>query len=174
MKVTWRSILVFIAVVLLLALAWFYRNIVVYVLVAGVFSIVGRPLVDLLSKLRIRRWKFPRALAALITLAVILGFIALFFAIFVPLITRQVNYLSTIDSEKVVQLIKGPIEKAENIIRSLNRELVEELSLWDYFNQKVSEILNIEVIQNFLGSALGTVGTILVSLFSISFITFFS
>jgi predicted PurR-regulated permease PerM len=173
MKVTWRSILIFCAIVVLLALAWFYRSIVIYILVAGVLSISGRPLVDLLSKLRIRTWKFPRALAALLTLIIILGFIALFFVIFVPLLTRQINYLSTIESEKIVQLIQGPIDRVESLIRSFNRDIADELSLRDYFNKKVSEVLNIDVIRNFLGSAIGTVGTIIVALFSISFITFF-
>lgn len=173
MKVTWRSILIFFAIVLLIALAWFYRSIVVYILVAGVLSIVGRPLVDLLSRIRFRSWKFPRPLAALITLLIIWGFIGLFFAVFIPLITHQINYLSTIDSEKIVQLIQGPLDWVQNIFRSLNKDFASELSLRDYFNQKVSEILNIDVIQNFLGSVIGTVGNILVAVFSISFITFF-
>jgi predicted PurR-regulated permease PerM len=173
MKLTWKSILLFCAVLGLVALAWFFRNIVVYILVSGVLSIMGRPLVDFLSKLHIRRWKFPRALAALITLMVIWGFIALFFIIFVPLIARQINEFSAIDSEKIVQLIQGPIEKFESILISLNKDLARDLSLWDYFNDKVSDVLNINVIQNFMGSVLGTLGNILIAFFSVSFITFF-
>lgn len=173
MKVTWRSILVFCGIILLIAMVWFFRNIVVYILVSGVLSIIGRPLVDLFCRVRIRNWKFPRALAALITLLIIWGFIALFFIIFVPLVTRQVNYFSTIESEKIVQLIQGPLEKIENVIKSLNKDLSGELSLWDYFNRKVSEVLNINMVQNFMGSILGTLGNIIIAIFSITFITFF-
>jgi predicted PurR-regulated permease PerM len=173
MKVTWRSILVFCGIILLIAMVWFFRNIVVYILVSGVLSIIGRPLVDLFCKVRIRQWKFPRALAALITLLIIWGFITLFFIIFVPLVTRQVNYFSTIESEKIVQLIQGPLEKIENVIKSINKDLSGELSLWDYFNRKVSEVLNIHMVQNFMGSILGTLGNIIIAIFSISFITFF-
>ena len=173
MKVTWRSILVFCGIILLIAMVWFFRNIVVYILVSGVLSIIGRPLVDLLCRVRIRRWKFPRALAALITLLIIWGFITMFFIIFVPLVTKQVNYFSTIESEKIVQLIQGPLEKIENVIKSINKDLSGELSLWDYFNRKVSEVLNINMVQNFMGSILGTLGNIIIAIFSISFITFF-
>jgi len=173
MKVTWRSILVFCGIILLIAMVWFFRSIVVYILVSGVLSIIGRPLVDLLCRVRIRRWKFPRALAALITLLIIWGFIALFFMIFVPLVTKQVNYFSTIESEKIVQLIQGPLEKIENVIKSLNKDLSGELSLWDYFNRKVSEVLNINMVQNFMGSIPGTLGNIIIAIFSITFITFF-
>jgi predicted PurR-regulated permease PerM len=173
MKVTWKSILIFFVVILLIAIAWFFRSIVVYILVAGVLSIMGRPLVDLICRIKIKRWKFPRTLAALITLFIIWGFIVLFFVVFVPLVSRQINDFSTIESEKIVQLIQGPLDRAENVIKSLNRDLTDELSLRDYFNMKVSEVLSINMIQNFMGSILGTLGNIIIAFFSISFITFF-
>ncbi|MCX6333986.1 MAG: AI-2E family transporter [Bacteroidia bacterium] len=173
MKVTWRSILIFFGIILLIAIVWFFRSIVVYILVSGVLSIMGRPLVDFLCKLRIRQWKFPRAMAALMTLLIIWGFIVLFFVVFVPLITKQINDFSTIDSDKIVQLIQQPLDRIENVIKSLNKDLTDELSLRDYFNRKVSEVLSITMIQNFMGSVLGTFGSILIAIFSISFITFF-
>lgn len=173
MKITWRSILIFGGIILLIALAWFFRSIVVYILVSGVLSIIGRPLVDLFCRIHISKWKFPRTLAALLTLLIIWGFIILFFVIFVPLVTKQINYFSSIDSERIVELIKGPIDKVESLLKSLNRDLSNDLSLWDYFNRKVSEVLNINMIQNFMGSVLGTLGNILIAVFSISFITFF-
>jgi predicted PurR-regulated permease PerM len=173
MKITWRSILIFCSIVLLIALAWFFRNIVVYILVSGVLSIMGRPLVDLFCRIHISRWKFPRTLAALFTLLIIWGFIVLFFVVFVPLITKQINYFSTIDSDKIVQLIQGPIDRVENVLKSLNNDLSDKLSLRDYFNRKVSDVLTINMIQNFMGSIIGTLGNIIIALFSISFITFF-
>jgi predicted PurR-regulated permease PerM len=173
MKVTWRSILIFFGIVLLIALVWFFRSIVVYILVSGVLSIMGRPLVDLFCRIHISRWKFPRALAALLTLLIIWGFIVLFFSIFIPLITKQINYFSTIDSDKIVQLVQGPIDRIENILKSLNKELSNQLSLRDYFSRKVSDVLNINMIQNFMGSVIGTLGNIIIAIFSISFITFF-
>jgi predicted PurR-regulated permease PerM len=173
MKSTLRNVLIFLAILLLLACAWYFRSIVVYILVAGVLSIMGRPLVDLICKLRIKKWYLPRPVGALITLIIIWGGIVLFFYIFIPLITKQIAYFSTIDSAKVVQLIEEPISKIESLLKSLNRNLTSDLSLKGYFSDKVAEILNIGVIQNFLGSVIGTVGNIIVAIFSISFITFF-
>ena len=144
-----------------------------YILVSGVLSIMGRPLVDLFCKIRIKNWFFPRSLSALITLLIIWGIIVLFFVIFVPLVTTQINYFSTIDSEKIVQLVEGPINKVENLFRAFNKEITDELSIQDYIVGKVSGVLNINMIQNFLGSLLGILGNVLVAIFSITFITFF-
>jgi len=173
MNTSWRNILIVAGILVLLAVAWYFRNIVVYILISGVLSIIGRPLVDLFCRIRIKKWVFPRALGALLTLILIWGLITLFFIIFVPLVTRQINYLSSIDSDKIVQLVDTQINKIENILRSFNSDISQELSLKDYFAGKVSEILSINMVQNFLGSAISTVGSLLIAIFSISFITFF-
>jgi predicted PurR-regulated permease PerM len=173
MKATLRNILIFFGILVLLAGAWFFRNIVVYILVSGVFSIMGRPLVDLFCKIRIRSWKFPRSLSALLTLLAIWGVIIMFFVIFVPLVTRQINYFSTIDSEKIVQIVAGPINKVENLVRSINKDIPKDITIQDFIVKKVSDILNINLIQNFIGSLIGILGNVIIAIFSITFITFF-
>lgn len=173
MKATLRNILIFCGILILLGCAWFFRNIVVYILVSGVFSIMGRPLVDLLCKIRFKKWSFPRSLSALLTLAVIWGIIIMFFVIFVPLVTRQINYFSTIDSEKIVQIVAGPINKVENLFRAINKDIPKTLTVQDYILRKVAGVLNINMIQNFIGSLIGILGNVLIAIFSITFITFF-
>jgi len=173
MKTTLRNVLIFLAILLFLLALYYFRNIVVYILVSGVFSVMGRPLVDLFCRIRIKNWHLPRAISALFTLLIIWGVIILFFIIFIPLVTTQINYLSTIDSEKIVQIVEGPINKMEQLFKSLNPDISAQLSLKDYISSKISGILNIEMIQNFLGSIVGIMGNIVVAVFSISFITFF-
>lgn len=173
MNTTLRNILIFVGSILILLLFWYFRNIVVYVLIAGVMSIVGRPLVDLFSRIRIHRWSVPRSLAALMTITVIWTFIYLFFKTFIPLISDQISYLSSIDSEKLVALIEGPIIKVENLFKSLNKNLGDDLSLYAYVMDQVSNVLSINVIQNYIGSAVGIIGNLIIATFSITFISFF-
>jgi predicted PurR-regulated permease PerM len=173
MNATFRNILIFLGILLLLAIAWFFRIIVVYILVSGVLSIMGRPLVDLFCRIRFRKWSFPRSLSALITLMIIWGMIILFFAIFIPLVTTQINYLSTIDSEKIVMLVEGPLKKLEMLFRILNKEITNNWSLQEYIVSKVAGVLNINMIQNFMSSMVSTLGNLIIGIFSITFITFF-
>ncbi len=173
MKATLRNILIFFGVLVLLACAWYFRNIVVYILVSGVLSIIGRPLVDMFCRIRIKNWSLPRSLGALLTILIIWGGIILFFVIFIPLLTKQINYFSTIDSDKIVQFANGPINKVENLFRAFNKNITTDLSIQDYISNKIAGVLNINMIQNFLSSVLGILGNILVAVFSITFITFF-
>lgn len=173
MSATFRNIMIFAGIVMLLAIAWFFRSIVVYILISGVLSIMGRPLVDLFCRIHIRRWTFPRSVSALVTLVIIWGMIILFFSIFIPLVTTQINYLSTIDSEKIVMLIQGPVQKVETLFRALNKDITDELSIQEYIVGKVSSVLNINFVQSFLGSLFSTIGSLIIAIFSITFITFF-
>jgi len=173
MTATLRNILIFLGILLLLACAWYFRSIVVYILISGVLSIMGRPLVDLLCLIHYRKWSFPRSLSALVTLIIIWGLIILFFSIFIPLVTTQLNYFSTIDSERIVMLIEGPIKKFETLFRMFNKDITNELSIQDYIVTKVAGVLNINMVQNFLGSLVSTMGNLIVAIFSITFITFF-
>lgn len=173
MKPLLRNLLIFASVVILIAGAWYFRSIVVYILVSGVLSVMGRPLVDLFTRIRIGRWNFPRTLAALLALAIIWGMIILFFVIFIPLVTKQINYFSTLDSGKIVQLVQQPIDYIENLIRSLNRNITDDFSIREIIAQRISDILDINEVRNFMGSLIGILGNVAVAVFSISFITFF-
>jgi len=173
MKATLRNILIFCGILILIGCAWFFRNIVVYILVSGVFSIMGRPLVDLFCRIRIKKWFFPRSLGALLTLAIIWGIIIIFFVIFIPLVTRQIDYFSTIDSEKIVQIVAEPLNKIENLFRVVNKDISKSLSIDDYIVGKIAGVLNINMIHNFIGYLIGILGNVLIAIFSITFITFF-
>ena len=168
-----RNILILAGIILLISAVWFFREIVVYILVSGVLSIMGRPLVDLLCRIRIWKWNFPRPLSALITLLLIWGLIIMFFYIFVPLVAAQIDQLSSIDSSKLVQFIEVPIKKIEGIIKALNKDFTQEGSIRTYIIGKVAGVLNINVIQNFIGSVAGILGNVIIAIFSITFITFF-
>lgn len=173
MKATLRNILIFSSILLLIAGIWFFQKIIVYILVSGVLSIMGRPLVDLFCRIKVGRFKFPRALSALFTLAIIWGVIISFFWIFVPLVTNQIDQFSSIDSSKLVELAQEPIKRVETIFRAFNKDITTEMSLQDYIVSKVSGVLNINLIQNFISSLASILGNIIVAIFSITFITFF-
>lgn len=173
MNTTLRNVLVILGFALLVYIFWFFRSIVAYVLIAGVISLVGRPIVDFLNSIHLRKLKFPRFLSALVTLALIWGLIILFFAIFIPLISTQIDTLSKIDARSIVSIASGQLEKLEKLFRMVNRDLPADMSVIDFAAKRVSEVLNITFIQDFMGSLVGVLGNILVAAFSISFIAFF-
>jgi predicted PurR-regulated permease PerM len=173
MNNTLKNIFVLAGVALLIFLLWYFRSIVAYILIAGVISLVGRPLVDVLNRIHFKKFIFPKALSALLTLLLIWGLLLLFFAVFIPVISEQIDTLSKIDSKSIVNLAGQELKKVEQVFRFVNRDLPADMSLVDLASKKVSDVLNISFIQEFVGSMMSILGNIVVAAFSISFIAFF-
>ncbi len=167
-----RNILVLAGIAFIIFCIWYFREIVIYILVSGVLSIMGRPLVNLFSRIRIKKFKIPMSLCALFSLVIIWGLIFLFLYIFIPLLASQIQILSSIDSNKLIQIIEPPLRKIEDFLKSINPNL-NALSLKNYIASKVSDILSIEFFQDTITYIAKTMGNIIVAVFSISFITFF-
>jgi len=167
-----RNILILAGIAFIIFCIWYFREIVIYILVAGVLSIMGRPLVDFFGKIRIKKIKIPKSICAILSLLIMCGLIVLFLYIFIPLVATQIQTLSSIDSNKLVQIIEPILRKVENILKSINPDLAN-FSLIDYIASKISDILSIEFIQDIISSLAKTMGNIIVAAFSIIFITYF-
>ena len=87
-----KSIIAIIAILAIIVfLGWFFFDIMIYMLVALALSFLGKPLMRLLGRIKIKGKPFPVSLAAAITLIVI--FMAIFMVIYflVPVIVREVT-----------------------------------------------------------------------------------
>jgi predicted PurR-regulated permease PerM len=54
-------------------LAWYFSNILIYILVSAVLSIIGKPLKNLLLKIRLGKHFMPNSLAAGLTLMLLVA-----------------------------------------------------------------------------------------------------
>ncbi|MCK7539133.1 MAG: hypothetical protein MZV63_53515 [Marinilabiliales bacterium] len=94
---------------LLVYLFWYFRSIIAYILIAGVISLIGRPVVDLLNSIRVWKFRFPRALSSLLTLLLLYGLaVALLRDLYPAASTRQIDALSGFDAGSIVQGLARP------------------------------------------------------------------
>ena len=173
MKGNLRYILAGLTVIISAFALWYFKNIVAYILIAAVFSLIGRPVVDFLSGLKIRKIHFPMALNAAITLVFLWTIFISFFLVFIPLIINQAQELSYINIDAVKDSLEGPLDQIEKLFIRLNPNGNEEVSFEQYIEHKLASVLNLSVISSAIGGTFGVVGNLFIAFFSISFITFF-
>jgi len=168
-----KYLLIILGLAVLGYILWYFSSIVAYLLIAMVLSLIGKPVVDLLDKVKIKKIKIPKVISALITVILLWVLVFTFFRIFIPLIANQANELSRIDTGEIYRLLDKPINWLRNIYN--NYDLGgEEMSDFDEFiNTKIKSVLNISFITNFFSSIFGTLGNIFVAIFAISFILLF-
>ena len=53
--------------------SWYFFSVIVYILVAAVISFIGRPIIDLLGRVKIRGYRLPDGLKAGITVICLWG-----------------------------------------------------------------------------------------------------
>jgi len=172
MSKTARYIFSAIGLVLLGFILWYFKNIVLYILLSLVLSLLGRPVFDLLGRIRILKRCLPAAIRSIITLIVLIGTILLFFRIFVPLIVNKAYELSNLDTQKIVAGLQEPLGDLERWL-NLYKVLPEGGFSINELAAKIASKINIASVANFFGTIAGTLGNVAVAIFSTVFITFF-
>lgn len=173
-KIT-RYIIAAVITAVVLFLVWYFSSIVVYVLVAAVLAILGKPLVERLVSLHIGKSRLciPRWGAALITLIVIWLVIIGLFWIFVPLVFQTLKQFSSLDISIIINSFREPLAVLEHFIEKVFSLHPGDFSLMDSLARQAAPMLNINVINNLLSSIVSTVTSAVTAAFSISFISFF-
>jgi len=158
--------------ILLLFGIWYFRMIVAYVFIAAAISIIGQPIIRVLEKVRIRKFRLPRGVTAAITLVSIWLLMITFFRIFTPLIINEANELSAINVNTLWEQLQEPLHKVQHLFISAGFfENADDFQ--DFFATRINSIINVSNLSDVFAKATGILGNLLVAFFAISFITFF-
>ena len=147
--------------IVLLALALYkLQNIIIYIVLAAVVALIGRPIVGFLK----RRLKFKNTWATVTAIAIIMSFFAGIISLFVPLLISQGKNLASIDFKAL----------NTNIHRFLD-DLLHSLGMGRLESQEadIPELLNMEDLSSLLNGFIGVISNIGIGLFSVLFIAFF-
>jgi predicted PurR-regulated permease PerM len=159
-----RAIGIILAVLLILFFLYKIQSVIVYIAIAAVVSLIGRPIVLFLR----RRLKFNNTVAVIVTMVILIGILVGLVRLFIPLIVEQGHNLSLLNIEE----LQGNIENLYYQITdyfALNSIDVEQ-------SIKESNLLSkidYSVIPDFLNSIVSGLGSFSIGLFSVLFISFF-
>ena len=173
MKGNLKYIVLGLTVIITVLILWYFKNIVAYILLAVVFSFIGRPIVTLLNKLKYKNFHMPNALGAFITLLALWAIIAAFFLIFIPLLGNQLQELSKIDLQAIQDSLSEPLGKLTSMMSRFELNGTEDISLEQMLERKLISFLNVSAISSAIGGTVGVMGQIFFAFFAVSFITFF-
>lgn len=167
-----KYFLALLATAAIILIVWYFGKIVTYILVSAVLAIIGKPLVKALSRIHLNERRFPRWLAALITLVAIWAVAVLFASLFIPLVFNKLTDLAYLDVGGIIDSFRAPIQSLENWMKDFFA-IRENFSLTDEFAKQLSGWFDINDINRALSSIVSIIGNTFIAMFSITFITFF-
>jgi predicted PurR-regulated permease PerM len=138
------------------------QSVIVYIIIAGILSLISRPLILFLRK----RLKFPNTIAVVFTMMVMLGLLTGLIVMFVPLVAEQGKSLSLLEVDKLQMNVQEIFKQITAYFSSKGIDVLGELKNVDFISK-------FKEIPNLLNAVLGTLGSLSVGLFSVLFISFF-
>ena len=168
------SVIVLAIVVGLFLLAtWLFSNILVYLLISVVLATILRPLVNSLSRIQLLGLRMPRGLAIIISFLVLFLILTLFVVQFIPLISDQIEVLSSVEFEGLYYKFTHPITIFEEFLLRHGLTQREPGFLVENIKGYMDEIFRDLEFQSVVNSILQVTGNIFIGFMAVFFITYF-
>ncbi len=162
-----------IAGLLLLGLfAWFFTDLFIYICVAVVISIMGRPLVHLLSRVRIRNIQLGTTGGALITMALMLVLLSFFILFLGPLIADQAYMVTTIDSQEISFYYKDFLHDLNDYLANYGF-LQSGQDVLEVAQKELKDLVSFSYVSQAFGSVVSITGSFFMAFSIVLFLSFF-
>jgi len=166
-------IIIFVFVCLLGTAVWYFSNIFIYITFSIVLATVLRPLTNQISKFQVLGGQVPRSIAIIISFSTVIGVVAIFVILFIPLINKQIEIISDLDFNNVLEVVLQPVRSFESFL--LKKNLTDNQSgfLVDGLKSGVFDLVKDVNITKIINSLISFTGSFFIGFLAISFITFF-
>ncbi|SDT00182.1 AI-2E family transporter [Winogradskyella sediminis] len=159
-----RAIGIILAIVLVLYFLFKIQSVIIYIAVAVVISLIGRPIILFLRQ----RLKFNNTIAVVTTMMVLLGLLVGLIGLFIPLIIEQGQNLALLNIEQLQVNIENLYDQIITYFQFNHIDIEKSIE-----DSHMLSKLDFAIIPNFLNSIVSGLGSFSIGLFSVLFISFF-
>ncbi|PLX12302.1 MAG: hypothetical protein C0598_06240 [Marinilabiliales bacterium] len=160
------------AVAIFIFMAWYFMDIVGFIIVAIFLSMIGSPIVKQFNKIHFGKRKMPQSISAAITLLIMLTGISLFLVLIVPLIISQANVIASIDVNGMTKYFQQSLSGFYEFLVQYN-VVDPQASMTEYIQTQLADVVDLARFTNFFASLLSGTGSVLMGVFIVLFLTFY-
>ncbi len=156
-----------------LFLAWYFSSVLTNILIAAVLSLIGKPVMKLLTSVKIGRYRLGNSLSAVITLLLIASVLVSFFVFITPLAGKLVSEMGSIDLEAVRVKLAIPLMKYNIVLHEVFPSLAPDITIESLITSQLKDVFNFGMFTSTFSSITSFAVHFVVSAFTITFVTFF-
>lgn len=168
-----RYIIICAVCAIVIFLVWYFSSILTSILIAAVLSLIGKPLMNFLSRVKIWKFHLGNSLSALITLIFIGGLFSMLIIFIIPLIGRIITEMSNINFDEIHQKLSIPLMKYNIMLHNLFPTMDHSVTLESMIMDQFKGILSFDLFTDAFSSVTTFLAHFVVSAFTIIFVTFF-
>lgn len=154
-------------------ICWYFRNLIIYVVLAAVMAMLARPCFVLITRPSIKGRHVPSWLAAVLSILVILCCVLGLVTLVVPVVSSVVGDISKANIGDMAQAATVPLKSLNELIIRSFPQVGSDFRIESFALSQLNRILDVPHLSSVLGSVASAIGSIGVGLFSMIFISFF-
>ena len=158
---------------IVLGLCWFFRNVITYILAAVVVSLIAKPLVNVLKKIKIKGKRAPDWFLAAFSLIFVLACFFTVAYVVVPIAGSIIKNISLGSIESSLRSISGPLADLNSFLTQSFPRLGEDFRIEVAVVQEMQHMFNMTQFSSWIGSAASFFTSLAIGLFSVVFIGVF-
>lgn len=173
MKISISNFWAFIILVISVYLVWVFKTILIFLVISGIVTLLLKPLVKLLRKIRIGKFRIPSWLGALLSIFALIGFIVWMFIFIIPLILDEAKTIYTINPQHIISFFSIPISQFESFLKEYSLVADPENFVHRNFQERILGMIDITSITGVFNIFIGITIDVVVGIFAVFFISFF-
>ena len=159
-----RAIVILLAIALVSYFLFKIQSVIVYIIVAAIISLIGRPLVLFLR----RKLKFNNTVAVVVTMILFIGVFIGLVALFIPLIAEQGQKLALLNTTDLEENVQNLYDQIINYFEFNNIDVEQSIK-----DSGLLSKIDFALIPDYLNKVVSGLGSFSIGLFSVLFISFF-
>jgi len=172
MKININIVMRLLTVLLVLALGWYFSNLVLYIFLAFIISLIGKPLAQTINRIKIRNFRVPYGICVMLTMIIFILFFVLILLFLVPILTREAQNIAGINYDDLSRNLSYLLDNMQDFLYS-NNLIDESDTLVGLVTNEIKDLANLTNFSNILGGVASATGSFLMGLFAVFFLTFF-
>ena len=154
-------------------ICWYFRSVLVYILLAVVVSLIGKPLMTLMQKVTVKGRKAPDWMLAALTLIILMVIFTAVFTMIVPVVSGIVKNISLANIEDAARRVAIPLADFNAFLMSTFPKLGTDFRIEVVAVQELHKLFDPSAFSSMIGSAASIVTDLGIGIFSVVFISFF-
>ena len=159
-----RAIVILLAIALVSYFLFKIQSVIVYIIVAAITSLIGRPLVLFLR----RKLKFNNTVAVVVTMILFIGVFIGLVGLFIPLIAEQGQKLALLNTTDLEENVQNLYNQIINYFEFNNIDVEQSIK-----DSGLLSKIDFALIPDYLNKVVSGLGSFSIGLFSVLFISFF-
>lgn len=163
--------LIFLGVLAIVCVAcWYFSNVLIYVILAFLVSLISQPLMRLMQRIRIKGKSAPNWLLAILSIILVMAILLMVVIMVIPVVVNIINEASLFGDSNSFGNIGDTINKwIVGLFPSLGTDFDAVSVLLDYMKESLSDFS----VTSLIGSVGSVVINLAVGIFAVVFISFF-